>query len=413
MGSIFDAVALPPGLNTAGFSADSSARAAGLEQRRVERIARALQHLYDSGAYPGVSLCVRHEGRVVFNCALGFAAGGGPGDAAGTARRSMTLDTPVCVFSASKAVTAVLVHKLAEEGGISLEAPVAYYLPRFARHGKGRVTITDVLCHRAGVASPPIPRAVRTPALLEHPEQILEYICNAPLRGYGRPGYHALTGGYVLGAIIESATGMALPDYLDTRLRQPLGMRSFTYGLQPELRPEVARNYAAGMPVHFPVSTFIKRLLLVDFDLVIEASNSASFMDAVIPAGNLYATADELSRFFQMLLDGGVYAGRRVLAPKTVARLLRPRGDVALDRALLIPMRYSDGLMLGTSGVGLYGFGAGDAFGHLGFTNVLGWAQPSRGIAAGLLTTGKAVLGPHLPALLRLLGAIRRLPTAA
>ena len=47
-------------------------------------------------------------------------------------------------------------------------------------------------------------------------------------------------------------------------------------------------------------------------------------MDAVIPAGNLYATAEELTRFYQMLLGGGAYDGHRVMEPSTVARVLRP-----------------------------------------------------------------------------------------
>lgn len=413
MGGISAAVEQRRSAACAPRPGDYSLDVAGVDPRRLERVAQALQHFYDSGAHPGVSLCVRWRGTVVFSRALGFATGGGPDDTPEATRRAMTPDTPVCIFSASKAVTAVLVHKLAEEGGVSLEAPVSFYLPRFARCGKARVTIADVLCHRAGVASPPIPAVMRTPALLEQPARILDYICNAPLRGYGRPGYHALTGGYVLAAIIEAVTGMPFTGYLDTRLRQPLGMRYFTYGLEPGDQAQAACNCLAGPKVRYPVSALMKRALLTDFAMVVHASNDASFMNAVIPAGNLYATAEELSRFFQMLLDGGTWAGQRVLAPRTVARLLKPHGKIALDRVLLIPMRYSDGLMLGMPGLSLYGFKGADVFGHLGFTNVLGWAQPSRGLSVGLCTTGKAVLGGHLPRLVRLMGAIRSLAVQA
>lgn len=132
-------------------------------------------------------------------------------------------------------------------------------------------------------------------------------------------------------------------------------------------------------------------------------------MDAVIPAGNLYATAEELSRFYQMLLDGGIYQGQRVFEPQTVARMLRPASPPRLDWALKIPMRYTEGLMLGMDPIGLYGPMCGSAYGHLGFMNILGWADPSREIAAGLMTTGKAILGGHLVQYMRSLGTLNQL----
>ena len=69
-------------------------------------------------------------------------------------------------------------------------------------------------------------------------------------------------------------------------------------------------------------------------------------------------------------------------------------------------MRYSEGFMLGANPVGLYGPMTGQAFGHLGFMNILGWADPSRELSAGLLVTGKAILGGHLLALGQMLGSI-------
>ncbi|HEU0198488.1 MAG TPA: serine hydrolase domain-containing protein [Nevskiaceae bacterium] len=388
-------------------------QAAGLSRRNIDRIWRAAQALRRSGAQPGISLAVRHNGKLVLDRALGFAQGGGPGENGAVVREVMRPDTPVCLFSASKAVTAVLTHKLAEEGGISLDAPVSYYLPRFARHGKGYVTIADVLAHRAGVAHPYIPSAECNAALLQHPECILGYICDARPRHRGQAGYHAITGGYLLGAIIERVTGESLNAYLDAKLRRPLDMQVFTYGLAPKYRAAAARNYVTGLKLVFPLTAILKNVLMVDADAVVDTSNETAFMDAVIPAGNVYATAEELSRFYQMLLNGGEYGGRQVLAPKTVARLLHPRGSMAIDRMLMIPMRYSEGLMLGNPGFSLYGHGTVDAFGHLGFMSILGWAQPSRGNAVGLLTTGKAVLGAHLLPLWRLLSAIRALPAIA
>jgi len=375
-------------------------RSVGLKPADIDAIWRSAEALYRSGAHPGVALSLRRRGQLVLNRAVGDAR---RADARRGGGLPLRIHTPICLFSASKAITAVLVHALAEDGGINLDAPVAQYLPAFGRHGKADITVAEVLSHRGGFASLDLPRAARTVALLADSEAILERIYDARPCGRGQVAYHALTGGFVLGALIERVTGAPLATYLDRRLRQPLGMRYFTYGLPPEQRAEAATNYVAGMRVRFPVSAVVRRALFVGIDEAVAASNDAAFMDAVIPAGNLYATAEELSRFYQMLLDGGDYQGRRVLSPDTVARAVRPANRLTMDRMLLVPMRYSEGFMLGSRGFSLYGPNTADAYGHLGFMNILGWAQPSRQTAAALLTTGKAVLGPHLLPLTRLL----------
>ena len=56
----------------------------------------------------------------------------------------------------------------------------------------------------------------------------------------------------------------------------------------------------------------------------------------------------------------------------------------------------------------LLGPNTNGAYGHLGFMNILGWADPARDISVGLLVTGKAVLGSHLIPLIKLLTTISR-----
>ncbi len=307
-------------------------------------------------------------------------------------------DTPICIFSASKAITAILVHKLAEEGGIDREQRVSYYLPEFAAEGKRDTTISQVLAHRGGFPMFELPDEDSDPKRLLDWGGCIELICAAkPSHRKGeRLAYHAITGGFILGELIQRVTGMSLADYLDTRIRQPMGMQYFTYGVAPAHRDKVALNYAAGQPIRFPISMLLEKALSAPVEEVIEASNSNVFLDAVVPAGNLYCTAEELSRFYQMLLNDGVWQDKQILAPVTVARAVKPANKLRFDSTLKLPMRYSEGLMLGASPVGIYGPMTARAFGHLGFMNILGWADPARDISVGLLVTGKAVLGGHL-----------------
>ncbi|MGQ0621785.1 MAG: serine hydrolase domain-containing protein [Panacagrimonas sp.] len=385
---------------------EAPAAQAGLGGAAVQGIWDAVETLYRSGAYPAVSFCLQRRGERVLNRSLGHAQGNGPDDSPDLPKRLATPDTPIMISSASKAITAALVHLLAEEGGIELDRPVAHYLPAFGAQGKQRITIAEMLSHRGGIPFIRVPKAERRIELLADWERCLALLYAASPVNVGWPAYHAYSSGFILGELIQRVTGRPLREYLDRRLRQPLGMRHFTYGLPAEHRAAVARHSVAGAPVRFPISVLLPRLLMGSFDALVESHNGDSAMNSVLPSGNLHATAAELTRFYQMLLDKGMYQGRQVMQPQTVARLIRPVGRMALDRTLMLPMRYSEGLILGADPYGMYGPRSGRAFGHLGFTNILGWADPDRAIACSLIVTGKAILGTHLRPFFGLLNRI-------
>ncbi len=391
-------------------ASEAPAAAAGLEPAAVDRIWRGVKDLYRTGAYPAITFCLRRRGQVLINRSLGHAHGNGPDDPIDAPKRLARPDTPICVFSASKAITAVLIHKLAEQGEVRLDQPVSHFLPQFAQNGKRDTTLSAVLAHRGGFPMFDLPKDQIDPGILLDWDRCIDLISRAPPthRDGPRLAYHAITGGFILAEVLQRVTGRPIAEYLDQQIRQPMGMRYFTYGLPPELRGAAATNYMAGAAVRFPISVLLERALVMPIDKIVEISNSDVFYDAVVPAGNLYATAEELSRFFQMLLDQGEYAGRQILKPETVQRIAQPACQLAFDHTLKIPMRYSEGMMLGANPFGLYGPMTGRAFGHLGFMNILGWADPQREISAGLLVTGKAVLGTHLLALGQLLTTITR-----
>lgn len=388
-------------------AAETAPERGGLARADVDAVWDAVVGLYRTGAYPAITFCLRRRGEILLNRSIGYARGGGPGEIPGARARLAEPDTPICLFSASKAITAVLVHKLAEEGGIDLDAPVSRYVPAFRGGGKDRTTIAQVLAHKGGFPMFNLdPRRAGAETITDW-DECIRLLCDTPAdKGGKRLAYHAITGGFILGEVIRQVTGAPLTDYLDSRIRRPLGMRHFTFGLDVAARERAARNYMAGQPIRFPISAIARRALTVSAEEVVDISNRDFFMDAVVPAGNLYATAEELSRFYQMLLDGGRYGDTQVLAPETIERACRPACRLKYDHTLKIPMRYSEGFMLGMNPFGLYGPMTGHAFGHIGFMNIFGWADPKRELSAGLLVTGKAILGGHLLALGQLLGTI-------
>ncbi len=216
----------------------------------------------------------------------------------------MTTDTPpICFFSASKAVTALLMHMLSEQGGlVNLMDPVSYYCPEFARNGKRTITVHQILSHRGGGIPPAIPPRETPPIdVLWDRDEIWRLLCAAKpveVDGGAKVAYHAITGGFVLQRVLEKVTGDTIESYLDRYLRRPMGgMKWFTYGIAPEHLHELASNYATGpTPPRFPVSWVVNRALGGDIRTVEKVTNDPPrFQEAVIPpAGNLCGTAEEM-----------------------------------------------------------------------------------------------------------------------
>ena len=381
--------------------------AVGVSDATVAAIWRSAQGLYRTGTHPGMQLSVRHRGEQILHRAIGHASGNGPHDSPNTPRVAMTTDTPVCYFSASKAVTALLMHMLVEQGLISLMDPVAYYCPEFAQNGKRTINIHQILSHRGGI--PAIPKDTPIEVLWDQ-DEIWRLLCEAePVEVDGTKfAYHAITGGYVLQRVLEKVTGASIESFLDRHIRQPMGMRWFTYGISPEHVSDLATNYATGPTPRFPVSWVINRALGGDIHTVEQVINDPRFQEAVIPAGNLCGTAEEMGRFYQMMLNGGVWNGRQICEPLTVRRAIQQYGSLQIDRTLMIPMRFSAGLMLGGNPVGLWGQHSRYAFGHIGLINKLCWADSARDISVSLLNTGLPIVGHHLPALAKFVYTVCR-----
>jgi CubicO group peptidase (beta-lactamase class C family) len=369
--------------------AECAPESVGLSERGVERIWSAVENLYRTRTHPAITLVVRKRGKIVLKRAIGALRGNAPGE--GGDIEPLQPDAPICLFSATKAITAILVHKLVDDGRLCLDDRVAEYIPEFAAHGKGVVTVRQLLAHRAGVPSLPI--KYPDPALLKHWDALVHMLCVAPPADptFQTQAYHALTGGYIAGELVRRVSGLELNDALQEWLVAPLRLKQMTYGLPESARARSPHNHNTGPRSYWPMNRYLHRILGVPFEMAVDASNDDGYLSSVVPAGNIFASADDVCRVFQMLLDGGELDGVRVLRPETVRDAVQPAGPIRFDHSLLVPIRYSPGFMLGENPVGMFGPRSSQAFGHLGFVSVLAWADPSRELSAALLNTGKSL----------------------
>jgi CubicO group peptidase (beta-lactamase class C family) len=356
----------------------------------LERIWSATRYWYRAGMQPAIQLCLRHNGIVVLNRAIGHGWGNGPEDPPDADRVPVTTQTPFCVFSAAKAITTTVVHMLVERGQFSLDDRVCDYLPGYTSHGKDRTTIRHVMTHSAGVPFATGPR----PDLKRMNDSQYARDRLAELKPIHRPGlmhiYHGLTWGPLVREIVSAATGRDIREILDTEILGPLNFRWTNYGVAEADVPLVAPSYVTGKPLPAPMAAALRTALGGSMSQIIRFANTPLFLTSVVPSSSTVSTAEELSRFAEIWRRGGELDGVRVLRPETLraatAQCRRLRPDVATG---LAPMRWGTGFMLGSNRFGPFGRHAPAAFGHTGLTNVAVWTDPQRGLAAGLVSSGK------------------------
>ena len=356
----------------------------------VERIWQAARHWYAAGMHPAIQVCVRHRGEVVLNRAIGHGWGNGPEDPADGERVPVTVDTPFCVYSTAKGITTTVVHMLVERGAFSLDDRVCEYLPTYTSHGKDRTTIRHVMTHSAGVpfATGPKPDLRR----MNDSEYAREMLGN--LKPIYKPGlvhvYHAVTWGPLMREIVSAATGRDIRDILATEILDPLGFRWTNFGVAADDVPLVAPSHVTGKPLPPPIARAFKLAIGGTTQRLIPFTNTPQFLTSVVPSSSTVSNAVELSRFAEIWRRGGELDGVRVMSPGTLRRATEERRRLRPDVATgLVPLRWGTGFMLGSKRFGPFGLNAPDAFGHTGLVNIAMWADPSRDLAAAVVSSGK------------------------
>jgi CubicO group peptidase (beta-lactamase class C family) len=241
-------------------------------------------------------------------------------DAFGTAdleaKRAMSTDTICQVMSMTKPFTGSGIALLAEEGKLRFTDSVERHLPEFRGQrviesvdGKQQVTsptprpitIRDLMTHTSGMAElPPESAGDFFGAVLRRPlaENVLIYAQQPLLFAPGTRYQYSNMGLATLGRIIEVCSGQSYEKFLAERIFEPLGMKDSFFFPPAEKRERIAMVYYTKDGKTEPAAASVER-------------KDARYP---MPEGGLFSTAEDLSRFYQTVLDGGVYQGKRILS---------------------------------------------------------------------------------------------------
>jgi CubicO group peptidase (beta-lactamase class C family) len=314
--------------------------ALGFDAGRLARIDSVVQTFVDEGRVAGVVTLVLRHGRVAHAGSYGWADR--------EAGRRMTMDALFRIASQSKAVTSTAVMALVEEGRLRLAAPVSNLLPSFTT-----ATVTEA--SDTGVVRVPVRRPITIRDLLTQSagisygtdplvRDLYESVGLGPAAGYGwyfadkaepicasmdrlatvpfvaQPG-DAFVYGYatdVLGCVVERVAGVPLDAFFRERIFGPLGMEDTFFFVPVEDRSRLTAVYAATSDGGIERAEEGPR-------------GQGAYVDgprtSFSGGAGLVSTAGDYARFLQMLLNGGVLDGARVLGPRTVTLMAQDHLD--------------------------------------------------------------------------------------
>ncbi len=324
----------------------------GMSAERLAAIDRVVSRGLRAGGYPGAAVVVGRKGASVWQKGFGHLdwAKSSPDVVPETSIYDLASLTKVVATT-----TAMMI--LFDEGRIALDEPVARHVPEFSGGWKDSVTLRHLLTHRSGLpAGRDLWRVARTP------DEARQMVIGTPLEC--RPGScyeYSDLGADMLGFVIEAVSGRRLDAYLNERVFTPLGMNDTFFRPADSLRTRIAPTEVTP-PRGYPVRGEVH-------------DENAWALGGVAGHAGLFSTAADLSIFAQMMLNGGVYNGVRVVSDST-ARLFTTRA--AGTRALGWDTCDNDG------GCGEYM--SDHAYGHTGFTGTSLWIDPDREMFVILLT---------------------------
>lgn len=326
----------------------------------------------------GVQVCAYLDGQPIVDTCAGVM---GPRD-----DRPVQPDSLFSSFSTTKGVAATALHIQVDRGLIDEAAPVARYWPEFAAQGKGDITVLQAITHQAGLHTTPYPNT------LEHAldwQKGLDYIAN--LEPAWEPGtatgYHAITFGWIVGGIIQGATGRHIRDVIREDIAEPLGIAGECFvGIPDGLDDRLTRLQAPEAPRKLPVPIGPDH----DFFKAMPAKTDVNYnaMDvrkACMPAANGHFSARALARIYAALACGGAIDGVRLMSEQRV-REMSAVVTRDLDRVLLVSTPKAHGFFAGGPVDGIVGpMGPRPtAFGHPGAGGSIGFADPEVGLSVAV-----------------------------
>lgn len=304
----------------------------GMSTERLERLSKILDKYVKDGKMAGNVALIARKGKIVYHRAFG--------NSDMEAGKKMKEDAIFRIASQTKAITSVAIMILQEEGKLLIGDPIGNYLPEWKEttvakprddggynvvKAKRAITVRDLLTHTAGIgygyglAKKEWEEAgIQGWYFADRDEPIAATIARmAKLPMDAEPG-EKFVYGYntdILGAIVEKASGEPLDKFIKERILDPIGMEDTYFYLPKNKVDRLTASYMAhkGKPLE----------RAPDPGVGIGQGHYVKGPRKSFSGGaGLLSTSLDYAKFLQMMLNGGIYNGNRILSPKTVELMI-------------------------------------------------------------------------------------------
>jgi CubicO group peptidase (beta-lactamase class C family) len=339
----------------------------GFHEPAVARLRDVIEKHIAEGRYPGAQIALARHGQLALFETFGQASIEG--------KKAAGDETLWLLFSNTKVITAMGIWALVEDGLLSFNDRIADHMPEFAQHGKGDITLAQVLSHRAGFPSQNV-----TPAVWTNHVEMRRQVCNFTLEW--TPGtrlhYHARSALWVAAALIETVSGIDYRDFLRQRIIEPLGLANDVFVGAPDAQ----HNRAA--TIYEPDAKGTQQAL--------KDENTAPFRLAGVPSSGGYATARGMVALYQMMANVGKLNGTRIFSRRLIEFVTRNHTGDMHDGGMDMPMHR--GLGVHVRGMsekirGLGAIGSPRTFGHGGVGSSYCWTDPDSGVSFAYITNSR------------------------
>ena len=342
------------------------------------KITKHFNAYIDNGSLPNISILIKKDNKEIYRHAHGYA------DIKN--KINVSENSVFRIYSMTKPVTGVAIMQLVESGQLRLNDKVSRYIPAFKNtkvinlefqdyvvKPKREITIRDLLTHTSGLTyswagEGPVNQIYRKynirpyyfgaldAELNKFPGNTCQFAAaaaSAPLLHNPGEKWSYGINMDILGCVVEVITKMTFADYLKKNIFDPLNLKSMGFSVQPSDRANFTTLYTSGAfsrdgEVVAPSGLnqaelmFSKELRSIDaYDKSPYLNNSSKLFDG---GSGLVSNIDDYSKFAEMLLNGGVLNGVRILSQASVDLMSKNH----LSNEIL-----SDGAAFGLAGVGM------------------------------------------------------------
>ena len=266
----------------------SLAQTATIDQSAIDQY---IHQEMERDGIPGLAIAIVHHNEIIYTQGYGIA---------GPEQQPVTADTTFLLGSMSKSFTALAIMQLVEQGLIDLDAPAQHYVPWFKVGGAGQdITVEQLLEHTSGIPE----GAARATGADQSLRAQVEALHTATLKHQPGTTYEYSSPNYlVLGAVIESVSGLSFDQYIQTRIFDPLAMNhSYTSLAAADEQTLLAdgHQYWFGFP---------------------RASNLPEEAGR-LPTAALISSVSDLAHYLMMYLNNGRWQDTQLLSAAGVTQL--------------------------------------------------------------------------------------------